>query len=197
MPRTFFTADWHLGESRMEILQRPFSSIEEHEDALITLHNSIVAPDDEVYVVGDVCFDPSRMHRVREFNGKKILIKGNHDRKASDEEFSKYFERIVPEGDGIELDYNDMKLFITHYPTRARPDRFNLVGHIHAFWKVQLNSLNVGVDVHHFRPLPLDRVPFFFKAICEYYDDDAWAAYHDANMQFRGQRGKKGSYFGG
>jgi calcineurin-like phosphoesterase family protein len=192
---TFFTADWHLGETRFEIMGRPFSDAQEHVNCLIGNHNSVVAPDDQVIVVGDACYDPKWLAQVARFNGRKTLVRGNYDRQIGDEEFSKYFEKIVQEGDGIEMEYAGIPLWATHYPTRGRKDCFNLVGHIHAAWKVQLNSLNVGVDVHFLRPMPIERVKFFHDAVCKFYDEDCWVAYSECNSEYRKLRGKPGSYF--
>ena len=55
--------------------------------------------------------------------------------------------------------------------------------------------LNIGVDVHHFRPVNLDKIPFHYKAICEYYDQDVWVGYSPINEVYKGMRGKEGSYF--
>jgi calcineurin-like phosphoesterase family protein len=195
---TFLTADWHLGEDRLEILQRPFDSALHMIDSLVERHNSIVMPDDEVIVVGDVLYQNAPKYcldHVGKFNGRKTLIRGNHDRHLSDEELQPYFERIIPDGGGIELEVDGIPCYATHYPTQGKVDRFNLVGHIHMTWKHQLNMLNVGVDVHHFYPLPLDKVPFHFTAINEYYDEDVWVAYREVNKDYRGIRGKPGRYF--
>jgi hypothetical protein len=59
-----------------------------------------------------------------------------------------------------------------------------------------LNMLNVGVDVHHFRPVDSDRLQFHFDAICKYYDNDVWVAYTTLNVnEHTVNRGKPGSYF--
>lgn len=194
---TFLTADWHLGEDRLEILQRPFISRENMIFELMERHNELVLPDDEVIVVGDACYQkaPECLKLVSKFNGRKTLIRGNHDRVFSDEDLEPYFERIIPDGGGIELEVSQIPCYATHYPTQGRPDRFNLVGHIHMTWKHQLNMLNVGVDVHHFYPLNVDKVPFHLKAISDYYDEDVWVAYRKVNKEFRGIRGKPGRYF--
>lgn len=191
---TYFTADWHLGETRFDIMQRPCSSTQEHTEILLSNHNLVVRPEDEVIFVGDACYDSSFVEQISKFNGRKTLIRGNHDRKVSDEVFSKYFERIIDEGDGIEMEYDGIPLWVTHYPSRARKDRFNIVGHVHAVWKIQLNCLNVGVDAHFFRPMPLERTRFYYNAILKFYDEDVWAAYNEPNMMFRGLRGRPGSY---
>jgi calcineurin-like phosphoesterase family protein len=113
----------------------------------------------------------------------------------TDEQLSPYFHTIVPEGQGIEMDIGGIPCYITHYPTETKIDRFNLVGHIHGAWKYQLNMLNIGVDVHHFHPVNLDTIPFHYKAVCEFYDNDVWVAYDPINASHRTARGKKNSYF--
>lgn len=191
----WITSDWHLGETRFTAMQRPFTDQEQMIRHLVAQHNALVKPHDIVYVNGDVCYDkhPEFLRYVDAFNGWKVLIRGNHDRVISDKEFSLYFNEIIPEGEGIEVDIDGIPCYITHYPTCGRIDRFNLVGHVHAAWKYQLNMLNIGIDANHFRPMNFDQVPHFLKSIETYYDDDAWAAYLPCNSNFLGQRGKKGS----
>lgn len=195
--KTWLAADWHLGEDRMNIMHRPFTSAQEMIDTLIQLHNELVQPNDIVYMVGDVCYQktPQYLPLVNEFNGQKILIRGNHDRVFTDDELSPYFEQIIPEGDGIEIDIQGIPCYITHYPTQGRTDRFNLVGHVHGTWMYQLNMMNVGVDVNHFCPIDIQTIPFHFEAICKHYDEDVWCAYNPINTQYIGQRGKSGTYF--
>lgn len=194
--QTWLVADWHLGEDRFEIMDRPFKQVDEMINTLIIHHNSVVGKDDLVYVIGDVCYQkaPEYLPLVTKFNGKKVLIRGNHDRGIPDSEFKKYFKNVIAEGSGLELTIGDIPCYLTHYPTRGRKDRFNIVGHIHGVFKVQLNMLNVGVDAHHFRPVNANKVPFYFKAVQEFYDEDAWVAYNPINQDYVGKRGKKGSY---
>ena len=195
--KTFITSDWHLGEDRFELMGRPFATKNQHVRHLIAEHNMMVHPEDLVYMNGDVCYQksPECLPLVSKFHGRKILIRGNHDRVFTDEQLKPYFEEIIPEGEGIEIDIEGIPCYITHYPTQGRIYKFNLVGHIHGIWKYQLNSFNVGVDVNGFRPVNLNSIPFHLKAICEYYDDDAWAAYNDVNSSYLEKRGKKGTYF--
>lgn len=196
--KRFISADWHLGEDRFALMQRPFKNKMEMIESLIEKHNSLVNTDDVFYMVGDVCYQksPEMLKYVGDFNGRKILIRGNHDRVFTDEQLLQYFEKVIPEGDGIDLEIEDIPVYLTHYPTQAKLERFNLVGHIHSAWKFQLNMMNVGVDVNHFVPLNLDViVPFAFKAISEFYDQDVWVAYQDVNSVWKEKRGKKDSYF--
>ena len=195
----WISSDHHLGEDRFSLMQRPFSSIDEHNNCIIENHNKLVGVNDTVYFNGDVLYQKgdieANINLISQINGKKILIRGNHDRPISDEQFAPYFEQIVPEGKGVELEVGGISCYVTHYPTRAMEAKFNLVGHIHAAWKFQLNSMNVGVDVNHFSPLNLDSIPFFVKAITEFYDEDVWVAYRPENASYRETRGKKDVYF--
>jgi calcineurin-like phosphoesterase family protein len=194
---TYITADWHLGEDRLALLGRPFTNPNDHVQHLLKEHNSMVQPTDQVILVGDAVYQnaPHFLERIHEFNGVKTLIRGNHDRIFTDAQLSPYFQTIIPEGQGIEMSIDDIPCFITHYPTQSRTDRFNLVGHIHGDWRVQLNMLNVGVDVHHFRPLPLSSIKGMKTAIESFYDNDVWVAYNPLNSQYLPTRGKKSTYF--
>lgn len=181
----------------MDVMCRPFGSTEEHDETLIQNHNRLVQPDDVVLCVGDVTNKdaPSHLDLVRRLHGRKILIRGNHDAPHSDADLRPYFECVIDDGAGLELEYEGIALYATHYPTQGRTDRFNIVGHVHGVWRCQLNMLNVSVDNFGFAPCNIDRVPFFVSAITEYYDRDVWVAYEDVNESFRRSRGRKTRYF--
>ena len=197
MNKTWLVSDWHLGEDRFELMGRPFTTQREMIETLVENHNKLVAPDDRVLMLGDVCYQktPEFLSEVARFNGKKTLVRGNHDRVFEDDDFAPYFEEIIEEGGGINEVFGGIECYLTHYPTRGIKERFNLVGHIHAAWKYQLNMLNIGIDTHCYRPVDADRIPFHLTAIKEFYDDDVWVAYKEMNSQFLGIRGKQSSYF--
>ena len=119
--KKWICADWHLGEDRFELLSRPFKTKIEHIKHLVSKHNELVGPDDEVIMVGDVCYQkaPEFLHYVDLFNGNKTLIRGNHDRVLTDEDFSSHFNTIVKEGEGIEMDSSRPSTcpFFLRYPT--------------------------------------------------------------------------------
>jgi calcineurin-like phosphoesterase family protein len=200
--KKWITADWHLGETRFDIMQRPFTDVMEHCEFIISRHNSVVDPNDVVYVLGDVIYkdaDPSEfLPMVRRMNGIKLLIRGNHDAGITDQQFSPYFAAgIIADGGGGNFTVDGIKCYATHYPSSGKKDAFNLVGHIHGAWRVQLNCLNVGVDVHNYYPLSFDKIPFHFNAISKFYDRDTFAGYLDLNESFKDSRGKKTSYYTG
>jgi calcineurin-like phosphoesterase family protein len=191
-----FTADFHLGDDRFELMGRPFTSAKEMAEKLIYgCRQAVTSKFDKFFFVGDICYKPEFLHYLDQLpNCKRCLLRGNHDRQFDDATLSRYFDAIIPEEDGVEIIIDDLRCYVTHYPTQGRNHQFNLVGHIHSAWKVQLNMLNVGVDVHNYLPITGDKVRFYYNAIKNFYDEDVWVAYKDVNAEYRGVRGQKGRY---
>lgn len=86
---TWLISDTHFGhenilKSKQEdgSLLRDFSCAGEMDEHMIRNWNAVVKPDDKVYHLGDVAF--CKFGKLQEIfgrlNGRKILIKGNHDR---------------------------------------------------------------------------------------------------------------------
>lgn len=197
---TWLVSDQHLGESekmfKIRNRQSLFSTVDEQNDYIVSRHNKVVKPDDVVWVVGDVVCksNPEALPQIGRLNGRKVLFRGNHD-VFSAEQYAPYFEEIVPEGEGRILEINGLQCWVTHYPSQGREDLFNIVGHVHSPWQFQLNMLNVGVDVHHFTPVPTADVPFWFKKISDFSDGDIYAAYMPSNTKYQGKRGSSSVYF--
>lgn len=83
MAETFLTSDQHFGHARvLDLSERPFDSIEEHDEALIAHHNAMVRHDDDItwflgdYALGDRDRGLGYLSRMR---GRKFLVTGNHD----------------------------------------------------------------------------------------------------------------------
>lgn len=136
MKNIFFISDTHFGHANMlkflnydGTRMRPFDSIEEVDELMIENWNKIIKPADRVYHLGDVCYRCGNRDQIMSrLNGKKVLIKGNHDRDQLGW-YMKYFEDIRGT---IHIDGNYL---LSHFP--IHPDskgRFirGLHGHIHA-----------------------------------------------------------------
>lgn len=81
--QVFFTADLHLDHTRvLQYSKRPFSSVDDMNEALIRNWNNVVRPGDRVYVLGDFSLSP-KPERTKAFLsrlvGQKFLVRGNHD----------------------------------------------------------------------------------------------------------------------
>ena len=82
----FFTADLHFGHNNVINFKntdgtkaRDFATVQDMEDAMVQMHNEIVKPTDKVYMLGDIAFNARGLDKVKQMNGIKILVKGNHD----------------------------------------------------------------------------------------------------------------------
>ena len=80
--KIFLTSDTHFGHDR-EFLWGPrgFKSSREHDEAVIANWNSVVGPEDTVYVLGDLMLGNNEYGKscIERLNGNICLIRGNHD----------------------------------------------------------------------------------------------------------------------
>lgn len=167
----FYISDLHFGHVNIiQMCNRPFDSIDAMNECLIENWRSAVAPEDTVYVMGDVIYRSSRSPAfyLNPLPGKKHLILGNHDTKWMRHcDPSDFFESIshmkfVNEG--------DRQLTLCHYPMMSWPGSnrqgYMVFGHIHnntdgAFWPLIACSslmLNACVEVNGYRPVTLEQL---------------------------------------
>lgn len=82
MTETWFTSDTHFGHKNIleyEKDARPFETVEEMNEQLITNWNKTVGQKDIIYHLGDFAFGSSNIGIAGRLNGRKRLIMGNHD----------------------------------------------------------------------------------------------------------------------
>lgn len=147
---------------------RPFSSNEEMNETMIEHHNAKVKEQDTVYFLGDVVINRKHLHLVKQLNGRKILIRGNHDIFRDEDYREVGFEQI--HGVRVFVD----KFILSHIP--LHPDcvtgrfRVNVHGHLHANQIMKSYDFNdnppqidprylcVCVEQTNFTPLHFDEV---------------------------------------
>ena len=78
---TYFTSDQHFGHFNIiRLCGRPFETVEEMDEALLSKWNAKVKADDTVYILGDLFFRAAKVEPIlKALNGRKHLIVGNHD----------------------------------------------------------------------------------------------------------------------
>lgn len=109
---------------------RPFTSTEEMDETMIERWNAKVKPHDTVYHLGDVVINRKSLPLIQRLNGRKILIRGNHDIFRDEDYRDVGFEQI--HGVRVFVD----KFIMSHIP--LHPDcvsgrfRVNVHGHLHA-----------------------------------------------------------------
>lgn len=137
----FYISDTHFFHNNvLKFDNRPYKNVDEMNEDLISNWNSQVSNADEVYFLGDFSFGKTNKtnEALKQLNGIKYLIKGNHDGKfLKDQTFPKLWTGIydimfsVDEIDGIPV-----YLTLCHYPIlsfkgRYRENYFHLYGHVH------------------------------------------------------------------
>lgn len=177
----FFTSDLHFGHRNiLEFCRRPFNSVEEMDEALISNWNSVVKPNDWVFDLGDFAFAPH--HRWYELlarlNGKHILILGNHDiTRWPGDKVMELFHRVEQQ---MILKIEDRTVILNHYPFlcyggtyRPHGDAvWQLHGHVHSSpydtdrrgkdnERLGLRfpfQYDVGVDNNNFTPVSWEQI---------------------------------------
>lgn len=75
-----FIADLHFGHLNMA-LKRGFSSVEEHDEHIISQWNKTVQKRDVTYILGDLTMEKKTpYHLLSRLRGVKHVVLGNHDR---------------------------------------------------------------------------------------------------------------------
>jgi calcineurin-like phosphoesterase family protein len=193
MKRKFVVADLHFGHKGVCKFMspngvdklRPWDDTESMDDALVEAWNKTVGPEDEVYVLGDVTMNRSALPTVGRCNGKKHLIKGNHDT-APIAEYLDYFYEV-----SACRALKDM--ILTHIPIHASGlGRFgvNVHGHLHAY-KVETvyedeggdrevipdpRYICVSIEQTRWKPVLLDYVRDEIRARKELWGDKFFSA---------------------
>lgn len=158
----YLTSDTHLGHAKIiDYCHRPFSSLEEMDNTIISRWNSRVKEEDTVFFLGDFCFRNSPGGREgipthaktweSLLNGKIVFIEGNHDHNNT----------LKAKIRAASIKLCGKVIWAVHDPKRVNFDyTINLVGHIHEKWAFMRykrgnrisDCINVGVDVNNFMP---------------------------------------------
>lgn len=161
MNNIFFTSDTHFGHKNIiRYCNRPFSSVEEMDVAMIERWNEVVGPSDTVYHLGDFSINnQSAQKYVGRLNGEIHLILGNHDKKVK--MLRPAFASI---NHYLELRYkSNPDIILFHYAmtvwNKKHHGAWHLYGHSHGNLPDQMNkSIDVGVDTNNFYPYHFDEV---------------------------------------
>ena len=134
----YFIADLHFGHGNIiKYDKRPFQNIQSHDETIILNWNNVVSHNDNVFIVGDFSFQYVGKY-FHQLNGKKHLIKGNHD---------KQLDKFCRENDIPLVSYMEIKvcdedtprkwqdIILCHYPiaewNKAHYGSWHVYGHTH------------------------------------------------------------------
>lgn len=168
----YFTSDLHFCHDR-EFLYKPrgFTSIQEHDKAIIERWNSTVGEDDDVYILGDLMLNDNQtaLEYIKQLNGHKYFVRGNHDTDARMELYKDPEVGLTFVGDAYRLNYKGFHFYLSHFPTLTgnleheylKQMTLNLFGHTHQkneFFEDRPYMYNVALDAHDCYPVSAEEV---------------------------------------
>lgn len=163
----YYTADLHFGHKKiLKMDERPFQTIEEHDEYLVKSWNDRVRPEDDVYILGDFCVysQKSPLDYLKRLSGRKRLIAGNHDdlliRNPEAMEQFETVEKIQYIQDGKK------RVVLCHFPLAEWHQYYrgswHIYGHIHKsrnrafeYLSREERALNAGVMINQYQPVTL------------------------------------------
>lgn len=163
MVATWFISDTHFGHANIIKFTgndgeriRQFASVEEHDETIIENVNKLVKPHDRLYIMGDVAIGRKHIATVGKLNGKKKLLKGNHDIFRL-KDYIPYFEDI-----SSYRVYPNHGIIVSHIPLHTcqleRRFRLNAHGHMHSNVIPDVRYLNLCLEHTNFGPISFDEV---------------------------------------
>jgi calcineurin-like phosphoesterase family protein len=135
-------------------LIRPgFATVEEMDETMVERWNAVVRPSDHVYHLGDVAMHRRYLPIVQRLNGKKRLIRGNHDdRFRTRDLLACGFQEIH----GIRVIDRAMLTHVPVHPACLGRFRGNIHGHLHQNASPDGPYLNVCVEQTNYTPITLE-----------------------------------------
>lgn len=161
MGEVFLISDTHFGHKNILKFEhngkplRPFSSLTEMHVEIIDRWNATVSPQDKVYHLGDVAFSKDGLKIMALLNGKKRLVRGNHDLFKT-RLYLEYFDEIygVRQINGVWLTHVPMALSCVDQPRV----KMNVHGHIHGHVIDHPKYFNACVEQINYTPVSIDEL---------------------------------------
>jgi calcineurin-like phosphoesterase family protein len=163
----FVTSDHHFGHANILKFKRhtggklrpKFKTVDEMNRLMIERWNSVVGPHDTVWHLGDFIWGPFWLPIIRQLNGKKHLVLGNHDHHVSTQQLLH---------SGVAQVYGVKKVdgvLLSHCPLRLENlgGCGNLHGHIHDRESPEGPYLNMSVERWRYTPVEWSRAKRHLK----------------------------------
>ena len=163
--RTWFTGDTHIAHANIiRLCNRPFSTCEEMDHAILNSLHDAVRPGDTLIHLGDVSLHKQRTVLIQPGRDIfRVLVRGNHDLRSNS----------IPGWDII-VDYLELHesqkggplIVLSHYPFAEWNGYYRGSIHLHGHTHNTVppiatplgGRLDVGVDAWDFRPVRLSHI---------------------------------------
>lgn len=140
----YYISDLHFGhENILKFERTQFSNIQEHDDYIVYMINSIVKETDELVILGDV----GNLDQVKRIKCRIYLLLGNHDT-ANMKKYLAYFAAVYEHP--FYLKHN---ILLSHIPHPVTSDVLNVHGHLHGSRLDSSNYLNLSAHMINYKPI--------------------------------------------
>lgn len=167
MGKIFVCSDTHFNHANIiKYCNRPYETVEEMDEALVDNWNSVVTNDDTVFFLGDFALGSRDVVRdfVSKLNGRKILVRGNHDHMSDQSYKDAGFETVFKKPVIMHFDNYDMDIQFSHAPVFDEENQYpNIYGHVHDKPCNDAKHYCVCMEVIDYKPIELDKVVEYFK----------------------------------
>lgn len=148
----YFISDFHFGYKPIIEFERfQFSTIQEHDEYIITCLEKTLHATDVLYFLGDLGYLEGEL--LARFQAlpcyKKVMIKGNHDTRSA-----KYYRQEYGFTDVSDVPiFLNKRLVLSHQPIPVKNDTINVHGHLHGAKIAKNNYVNVSIAVANYQCL--------------------------------------------
>lgn len=128
-----------------------------------------VKAEDTVLHLGDAAYDDCGLGKLLDLPGRKILIRGNHDKLSTESYMRKGFVLCCDE---LIMEMHGLRILFTHKPRYEHTCDINIHGHRHDVYQgtVQKLMLPIALETMGYAPIPMNQR--FWKYL------DSWAAHY-------------------
>lgn len=163
MSNIWFISDCHFNHANIinfkdrqtDLRIRPYSSVEEHDETIVKNWNDIVKKYDTVYNLGDFAIPKRGIEFASRLNGRKILLRGNHDHYNTE-----LYHEVFDDVRAYKV-FTDRKWIASHIPIHKECIerwKLSLHGHLHSNIINDPEYLNVSCEQIQMTPISIDDV---------------------------------------
>lgn len=157
MSKTWLIGDTHFNHSAIiEYTDRPFVDVEQMNQTIIENWNKQIKSNDVIIHLGDFAMGSKAEQEaiLKQLNGIKKLIMGNHDRLKVRDYYEMGFAEVYRYPIIIE------NMIFSHRPLDSLivGSLYNVHGHIHEKCSPSANHLNISVEHTNYSPISLNWV---------------------------------------
>lgn len=157
----YLTADPHLGHKGvLKHDNRPFEDIDQHDRYILDRYHGLPRGS-ELWVLGDVAWTKETLEEFFRVTSHLMvhLVRGNHDDKLAWKARSRFASAHEAVYLKRQIGSETVKLYLSHYAHRTWRNSchgaYHFHGHSHGALPRLGRSMDVGVNVHQYRPISL------------------------------------------